>query len=329
MDVRSESRPIIPRRSAGARIRRVLLGAGFIYFAVVVMLALFQRSLIYFPVRQQRIEPEWQPYFEPGQAHTVTLTADDGVVLHGWHVLPTTKSKSDESKSSDVVMTDAEARARLRESGLVVLYFSGNAGNREYRGPICRTLAQMNCHVLLFDYRGYGDNEGQPSEELLAADARQVWRYATETCGVAPERIVLYGESLGGGVAVRLAAEVEQEGAAPGGMILQSTFSSLVDAASHHFPWAPVGWALVDRYPSRDRIGSVHCPYLHLHGARDTIVPLALGRSLFEAAPAASARGIPKQFIELAGADHNDVFDVAYQPAVAAIREFLKRLAGE
>jgi fermentation-respiration switch protein FrsA (DUF1100 family) len=190
----------------------------------------------------------------------------------------------------------------------------------------CETFTQLGCHVFIFDYRGYGENPGSPSEERLAADARAAWKYTTETRGVAPPRVLLAGESLGGGVAVRLAAEVSAADTLPGGLILRSTFSSLIDAGAYHYPWVPVRWALIDRYPSTERIPGVRCPILQFHGTRDTVIPLALGRQLFSAAPATSATGVAKRFVELPNADHNDVLLVAEPEMRHAVQEFLDGL---
>jgi pimeloyl-ACP methyl ester carboxylesterase len=186
-----------------------------------------------------------------------------------------------------------------------------------------QVLTEAGADVLIFDYRGFGDSPGEPSEEGLARDARAVWSFATETNKIESRRIVLYGESLGGGVAVRLASELSLNKTPPAGMILRSTFSSLTDAASSHFPFIPVRWLLIDRFPSDQRIREVTCPLLQFHGQRDTIVPLRLGQKLFAAAPDKSVSGITKKLVELPQADHNDVLESSRPEVSKAIREFL------
>jgi fermentation-respiration switch protein FrsA (DUF1100 family) len=183
--------------------------------------------------------------------------------------------------------------------------------------------------VFIFDYRGYGENAGSPTEEALSADAQSVWEYATDERKIAPDRFILYGESLGGGVAVRLASELSEAGTPPGALILRSTFTSLVDMGSHHYPWLPVRLVMVDRFPSAERIPAVTCPILQIHGARDTIIPIKFGRRLFETAPEASATGIPKRFVELPKADHNDVIFVAEPEMRQAVGEFLESVFGQ
>jgi uncharacterized protein len=157
------------------------------------------------------------------------MQSHDGLTLYGWHVLPAGKTA-----------TGGDGRRReLQDGQPVVLYFSGNAANRAYRGLEFSLLADLGCHVLVYDYRGYGENPGSPSEAHLAADARSAWQYATGEQGIEPGRIILMGESLGGAVAVRLAAEQSQAGSAPGGLVLRAAFSSLVDAGATHYPWLP------------------------------------------------------------------------------------------
>lgn len=184
---------------------------------------------------------------------------------------------------------------------------------------------RRSAHVVIFDHRGYGENPGNPSEKHLAADARSIWDRLTKTLGVAPERIVIYGESLGGGVAVRLASELCRDGQPPGGLILQSTFSSLADAGSELYWFLPVQWLLVDRYESVKRIPFVSCPILQLHGRNDRIVPLHLGQRLFEAAPPESTSGLAKRQVILEHADHNDVYSREGATVIAEFSQFLQQ----
>jgi hypothetical protein len=280
-----------------------------------MMLRWLQRSLIYFPEREQRIEPR-DAGLPTGQVRTITVRADDGLELRGWHVL------ADGRRAADAEQCDRE----LAMGRQLVLFFSGNAANRAYRVDEFGILTGLGLDVFLVDYRGYGDNAGAPSESLLAADARAVWDYATRTRCVASSRILLYGESLGGAVAVQLAADVCQAGTPPSGLMLRSTFSSLVDVGTYHYPWLPVRMVLVDRFAAVEQIPRVTCPILQIHGTRDTIIPLHLGRRLFDAAPAASASGVPKRFVELPKADHNDVTLVAPAELAAAIGRFVGML---
>ena len=152
-------------------------------------------------------------------------------------------------------------------------------------GPtLAAALNRMGLSVLLFDYRGYGGNPGRPSEDGLAADARAAQAWLAAQPEVDPSRIAYFGESLGAAVAVGLAVERP-----PAALVLRSPFTSLADVGAVHYPWLPVRQLLLDRYPSIDRIGSLHAPLLVIAGERDDIVPAALSRRLYDAARRAQA----------------------------------------
>jgi len=142
----------------------------------------------------------------------------------------------------------------------------------------------------------------------VLADARAARAWLAERAGVAPERIVLMGESLGGAVAVDLAADGARA------LILENTFSSMPDVAAHHYPWAPVRLLMRNRFDSAAKIRSYHGPLYQSHGDRDSIVPLEYARRLFDAA------NEPKHFLLVAGADHNDG---RMSPYYDKLREFL------
>ena len=152
----------------------------------------------------------------------------------------------------------------------------------------------MGAAVLVFDYRGYGKSEGKPDEPGVLADARAARTWLAEKAGVAENRIVLMGESLGGAVAVDLAADGARA------LILENTFSSMPDVAAYHYPWLPVRLLMRTQFNSVAKIRSYHGPLYQSHGDRDSIVPLQLARRLFDAA------NEPKRFLLVEGADHND-----------------------
>lgn len=286
--------------------RRVVRWIGLLilaYGVVLLVMMFLQRSLMY-PAVQSGPLPA--PPGTTGQ--DVVATTADGLTLHGWTFF-------------DPADDDA-ARP-------VVIFLHGNGGNRGHRLRDVEMLARNGADVVLFDYRGYAENAGSPSEAGLAEDARAIWSFVTETLHIPPEQIVLYGESLGGGVAVKIAAELSREGAPPGGLILRSSFSSMDAAAAGHYPWLPVRLVLYDRYDSVGVIDEVTCPILVLHGDADRVVPLELGRRLFAAAPDHSAAGIPKQFVLLPGAGHNDVLLTAEAEMSEAIAQFLDEVSAD
>jgi uncharacterized protein len=250
---------------------------------LVLLIWIGQRRLIYFPFGELP---------EPGalglsQAESITLSTEDGLTLGAWFV-----------------------PAAAPRRAITVIVFNGNAGNRAFRAPLAAGLAQRGMSTLLLDYRGYGGNPGTPTEEGLAADARAARRYVSSRAG--RDRIVYFGESLGGGVAVRLA--VEQP---PDALVLRSPFTSLTDIGRHHYPFLPVGLLLADRFASIDRIRDVRRPLLVIAADRDSIIPTDQSRRLFEAAPE------PKQLLIVERTDHNDYELLAGRRVLDAIAAFL------
>ncbi|MGH2376930.1 MAG: alpha/beta hydrolase [Candidatus Limnocylindria bacterium] len=221
----------------------------------------------------------------PG-AEEVRFTTADGLELSGWY------------------------RA-APPGGATVLVMNGNAGDRSHRAPLATALATEGLGVLLFDYRGYAGQAGTPSEDGLLADARAALDLLVAS-GADPGRIAYFGESLGAAVAIQLAVE-----RAPLALILRSPFTSLEDMARLHYPWLPVGPLLVERYDSIARIGEVRSPVLVLAGSADRIIPMVHSRRLYEAA------GEPKRFVEIAGADHNDLALLAGPELVNAVSGFV------
>ncbi len=307
-----DPKPAPPSSLRRSSIRLTIIALStVIAFLLVVMQ--FQRRLIYYPHKVDAIGPD-AAQMPAGRVRSISMQTTDGLALNGWHVLA----------DGSTAATDDEADAALKSGRPVLLYFSGNAANRANRAYKFRTLAGLGAEIVVFDYRGYGENPGSPSEADFANDAQSAWRYLTQTRGVPPDRIVLYGESLGGGVATRLAADLCQSQTPPAGLVLCATFSNLAAAAQHHFPFLPVSWMLLDRYSSQDRVPQVTCPYLQLHGRRDSIVPFELGRVLFDAVPEQSASGVKKRFIELPRANHNDIFDLERAAYCEALAAFLR-----
>jgi fermentation-respiration switch protein FrsA (DUF1100 family) len=202
-----------------------------------------------------------------------------------------------------------------RSGADTVIVFNGNAGNRAYRSDLAAGIAAGGMAVLLFDYRGYGENPGSPSEEGLALDARAARRYVLLRAEVDARRLVYFGESLGSAVAVRLSMEHPARA-----VILRSPFTSFVDMGRLHFPILPVRWILRDRYASIDRIARIGSPLLVIAGANDTIVPTSQSRRLFEAALE------PKRLVIIEGADHNDEALAAGPQLIGAVLDFVHRL---
>lgn len=267
------------------------------WLLICLLLAMYQRRLIYHPTRVPALPPP--PNLPWASVEPLEFVSADGLTLHGWRLTP----------KRSLARSDSPVAPAPSKPTPVVLYFCGNAGHRGYRLDEFELLAAAGAEVCCFDYRGYGDNAGTPSEADLRRDARAAWNLLTGPLGIPPGRIILLGESLGGGVATRLAADLCADQQIPGGLVLRSTFHSLREIAASQFEWVPVSLLLLDRFESWHCVGLVTCPLLSLHGERDSIVPLTSGRALFDTAPPQSHNGIAKRFVPLPRADHNDVIE--------------------
>lgn len=265
-----------------------ILGLSVLLYALVVAVFFFgQRRLIYQPHRQTEVPGAWGA----GALSTVLCRTEDGLELAGWYRAPPHEPQG--------------------TGGALVVLFHGNAGHLGLRADKARAMLEAGHGVLLAGYRGYGGNPGTPSEQGLLTDGRAWLDFLTRE-GVSGSRLVLWGESLGGGIAVRLATERRVRA-----VILEAAFTSLTDVAASLYPWLPVRSMLLDRYDSLPRIGELRAPLLIVHGERDRIVPVKFGRALFDAAAE------PKQAYWAEEGGHNDLS--RYGLLEAAV-DFLGRL---
>jgi len=253
-----------PKRSLLRRVSRLVVIAVLTYAGVCVLVDFFQSRLIYFPSRGYPYTPKdvGLPF------ESVSLQTADGVRLSAWYV-PSANAKRS------------------------VIFCHGNAGNISDRLVQAKLLVGLGHNVFLFDYRGYGDSEGHPTEQGTYLDAEAAWSFLTRTKAQPPETVVLFGESLGGAVAIELASRHS-----PGALIVESTFTSFVDIAKLHYPLLPVGFLLRYRYDSLSKVPTLACPKLFIHSTDDQLVPIANARRLFAAAAP------PKEFLETPG-EHN------------------------
>ena len=198
-----------------------------------------------------------------------------------------------------------ETKDRLRLSGWfipkesargVLLFCHGNAGNIGHRLESIQLFHRLGLDIFVFDYRGYGQSEGKPTEKGTYEDAEAAWRYLVEERQVDPDKIVVFGRSLGGAIASWLASRHT-----PGALILESTFTSLPDIATTLYPYFPVRLMLRFKYDTAEYLTEVNCPTLIIHSRNDEIMPFIHGQRLFEIAPE------PKRFLELTGT-HNEGF---------------------
>ncbi len=254
-----------------------------LYLAVLALLFLMQRSMLFVPNRQRPdlAEAGLDPAMQP-----IEILTADGLRLLAWYKPP------------------------AGNPGALLLYLHGNAGHIGSRSDRVRPYLGAGFGVLLMEYRGYGGNPGQPSEAGFYSDARAALDFLTQQ-GVAAERIVLYGKSLGTGVAVQMAVE---RGCA--GLVLEAPYTSVAAVAQGRYWMFPVRYLVLDKFNSLSKIGRVRCPVFIMHGERDRIIPIRYGRELFQAASE------PKEAKWFADGNHTN-FDEFGGPA--AVLEFLKR----
>ncbi len=231
-------------------LKRISFGLGATYLAVCLLVFAFQRSLLYHPGAPPTRNPgelglEWRE---------VPLTTEDGEQLGAWLV---------------------EAEAPLG----CILVSHGNGGSLQHRLKLAKTLVEMGFSCLLYDYRGYGESSGSPSEAGTYSDGTAAYEWLLAN-GWEPERIIFWGESLGGAVATELAARF-----AGAGLVLDHTFTSAVDIGTEVYPWLPIGLLARDRYETRDKIARLTLPILIVHSPQDELIPYEHAERLLAAAP--------------------------------------------
>ena len=255
--------------------------------ALYLMLRWFEHSQVYHPTRVFDADPAALGL----RFENVTFQAGDGVALHGWFFPALTNSVA---------------------TNLVFLVSHGNGGNVSHRLNQTQALLRLGGAVFLYDYRGYGRSQGRPGEAGTYRDAQAAYSWLRQK-GFAATTIISYGESLGGAVAADLALREPV-----GGLVLQSTFTSMPDIGAELFPWLPVRWLGTIKYDTLARLPRVTAPVLVLHSRADTLIPFRHAERNFAAAHQ------PKLFAELQG-DHND--PVWEEPGHAqAVRKFLETL---
>lgn len=247
------------------RFAYALCGATAVYLAICGVMYFNQRRLTYFP-DARRVSPAQAGLSAVSE---ITLPAPDGETLVAWY-------------------------AKAKPGQPTLLYFHGNAGTLLTRVERVRKYADSGRGILMLTYRGYGGSTGHPSEAANVSDAKLSYDYLINI-GLLPEDIIIYGESLGTGVAVQTAA------ARPAaGLILDAPYTSLADIAAARYPWLPVRWLMSDPYRSDLYLAKLKLPVLVVHGERDDTVPVEMGRQVFEMV------GGPKEIAIIKGAGHSD-----------------------
>ncbi|MBT5415925.1 MAG: alpha/beta hydrolase [Rhodospirillaceae bacterium] len=270
------------------RVINLLLVLAGIYGLIVAGMYFGQRKLMY-------VAGDERPFrsaYGAEDAEAVSLRTADGLELLAWYW------------------------PALSEDGFTVVYLHGNAGHIGNRVEKARPYLAAGLGALLVEWRGYAGNPGSPTEEGFAADARAALAFL-EGRGIRDGRMLLYGESIGSGPAVRLAVERAAENRTVGAVVLEAPFTSAAAVAQAHYPWLPAYWLVRDRHDSLAWIDRIGAPLLILHGALDRVVPARMGRALHEAALE------PKRIRIWPEAGHNDLYE---HGAAETVLDFLAAL---
>ena len=280
----------------------------FAYIGLAIVLYIGQSNLVFMPSKDVLETPKTVGLnFED-----IQLTARDNVNLGAWFV---------PAKDNDSIGKG------------VILFCHGNGGNIGSRVSYLPIFRELGLATFLFDYRGYGKSEGQPSEEGTYADVEAAWQYLTQQRKIPPQKIIIYGESLGGAIASYMAQNIAQNSSqniaqknvqqeiknTAGGLILASTFTSISDRASELYPFLPIRWISRFSFNSIDRLPTIKIPVLIIHSTDDEIIPFSHGDRNFQAA------NEPKRLIKLSG-DHNNGFLDSLEIYRTALNEFIQRL---
>jgi hypothetical protein len=265
----------------------LLIAAASVYVLLALMLFLFQDRMVFLsnlPGRALTATPQNAGF----DYEDVTLETSDGLKLHGWYV------------------PAAQARG-------VVLFLHGNAGNISHRLDSIAVFRELGLDTLIIDYRGYGRSEGKPSERGTYLDAEAAWHYLVDTRGVAANRIIFFGRSLGGAVVAWLATQYR-----PAAVIIESSFSSALDMARKLYPFMPVRLITRLEYPVSEYVSRLRCALLVIHSRDDEIIPFTMAEAIYDSAAE------PKSLLEIWG-DHNNGFLLSRDRYLSGLDEFIQK----
>lgn len=251
------------------RLGKLLLRVSLIYVGIVIVFALLESTLMY--PAPDPADGNWEP--RDFAYDDVVVEASDGNEVHGWY-------------------------CPLPDATTTILFCHGNGEHVAWLADdVLELQERFGVNVLVFDYRGYGKSQGSPGEDGILMDADAIYAWLVEKHSNAPieHQIILWGRSLGGAVAIHLAATRGCDL-----LILDRTFDSMVNVASSRFPWLPVRLMLRNRYPSAERIQGYSGPVFQVHGRNDGVVPFRFGQQLHE-----SLSGNEAEFIALDDLPHN------------------------
>ena len=254
------------------------------YFILILFLYFLQNRMIFIPYKEVGGTPS-----DIGlEFEEVNLKSRGGANINGWFI-------------------------PAENAEYTILFCHGNAGNISHRLDTISIFNKLPANFFIFDYQAYGKSTGNISEKNLYGDVTAAWDYLTKTKNIPAEKIIIAGRSLGGSIAAHAAAEFS-----PGGLILESTFTSMPEIAGERLPFVPVKWLLKYKLPTIDNLAKVKCPVLIIASQDDSIIPFKHGKKLFEKAPE------PKTFLELTG-DHDDCYFLCRTKYIAALTNFINK----
>ncbi len=268
----------------------IILGLlGITYLGICAWLYFRQSALVFFPREVLENSPsDFKLRYEDFQ-----VESSNGSTLYGWHVF----TETDSTRGT-------------------ILFCHGNGGNISHRLELISLWSSLGFEVFAFDYQGYGQSSGAPSEEATYADVRACWKYLTIEREIAPASILLLGRSLGAAVATHLAAELSKTNQpTPAGLILEAPFTSIPDMGARLYPFLPVRLLSRITYDNQANLAQIHLPVLFLHGVDDAITPITMGKKVYHSA------NEPKRFVALPGG-HEDTFIIAQNEYSAALLTF-------
>jgi len=267
-------------------VLKMLLCAG-LFFTVVyvgfgVILYLLQSKFLYCPIKHVTYTPQDIDL----KYEDISLVSGNGTKINAWYI-PAVNAKD------------------------TLLFCHGNGGNIMHRLDSIQQFNELGLNCLIFDYQGYGKSEGKPNEQGTYDDARAAYDWLVDNKKLSSDNIIIFGRSLGGSIAAKLAAEVDCAG-----LVLESSFTSYLDMAKSCYPYMPVKFFVKYKYKTIEHLASVTCPLLVIHSLEDDVVPYKFGRELYESA------NEPKEFVEISGG-HNDGFITSGQVYKTAWQNWL------
>jgi pimeloyl-ACP methyl ester carboxylesterase len=245
----------------------------------------------------------------------ITYQTTDGITIFAWYVpfIPKALHAGDRANTPEELKEPIPPGVP-GNSGGVILFCHGNAGNVSQRIDSFEIFRELGFSTFIFDYRGYGKSEGKPSEKGTYRDAEGAWNYLVREKKVKPEEIIVFGRSLGGGIASYLAKKYQ-----PRALIIESSFTAISDIARALVPTLPLKLLLRFKYNTRERLKDIHCPVLIVHSPDDRTIPFVCGKVLYETA------NPPKKFLRIKG-DHLYGFIKSKKKYIKGLREFFDEL---